>query len=86
MAFDEASRAPVSEIELSAISSGEPLVPFEPAIFGAAANNGQMVVEMAPESRSGLAIDQLAQALCGREPVAPKKTSMLDRLPALLKR
>jgi pilus assembly protein CpaE len=62
------------------------VVPFEPAIFGAAANNGQMVVEMAPESRSGLAIDQLAQALCGREPVAPKKTSMLDRIPALLKR
>jgi pilus assembly protein CpaE len=62
------------------------VVPFEPAIFGAAATNGQMVVEMAPESRSGLAIDQLAQALCGREPVAPKKTSMLDRIPALLKR
>lgn len=62
------------------------VVPFEPAIFGAAANNGQMVVEMAPESRSGMAIDQLAQALCGREPVAPKKTSMFDKLPALLKR
>jgi pilus assembly protein CpaE len=62
------------------------VVPFEPAIFGAAANNGQMVVEMAPESRSGLAIDQLAQALCGREPVAPKKSSMLDKIPALLKR
>lgn len=62
------------------------VVPFEPAIFGAAANNGQMVVEMSPESRSALAIDQLAQALCGREPVAPKKTSMLDKFPALLKR
>lgn len=62
------------------------VIPFEPAIFGTAANNGQMVVEMAPESRSGLAIDQLAQALCGREPVAPKKTSMLDKIPALLKR
>jgi pilus assembly protein CpaE len=62
------------------------VVPFEPAIFGAAANNGQMVVEMAPESRSGLAIDQLAQTLCGREPVAQKKSSMLDKIPAFLKR
>ncbi|MES1201762.1 MAG: AAA family ATPase [Pseudomonadota bacterium] len=62
------------------------VIPFEPAIFGAAANNGQMVVEMAPESRSGLAIDQLAQALCGREPVAHKKSSMLDKIPAFLKR
>jgi pilus assembly protein CpaE len=62
------------------------VVPFEPAIFGAAANNGQMVAEMAPESRAGLALDALAQALCGREPVAPKRTSLLERIPALLKR
>jgi pilus assembly protein CpaE len=62
------------------------VIPFEPAMFGAAANNGQMVVEMAPESKSGLAIDQLAQALCGREPVSQKKASFFDKIPALLKR
>jgi Flp pilus assembly CpaE family ATPase len=45
-----------------------------------------MVVEMAPESRAGLALDQLAQAMCGREPVAVKKHSLLDKIPAILKR
>jgi pilus assembly protein CpaE len=62
------------------------VIPFDPATFGAAANNGQMVVEMAPESRAGVALDQLAQAMCGREPVAAKKNSLLDKLPAILKR
>jgi pilus assembly protein CpaE len=62
------------------------VVPFEPAIFGAASNNGQMVAELAPESKAGLAMDQLAQMLCGREPVAPKKASLLDMIPELLKR
>jgi pilus assembly protein CpaE len=62
------------------------VVPFEPAVFGAAANNGQMIVEMAPESKSGMALDQLAQALCGRELVAPKRPKLFDMIPDLLKR
>ena len=62
------------------------VVPFEPALFGAAANGGQMVCEMAPESKPALALDALAQALSGREAVAPKKASLLGKLPTLLKR
>ncbi len=58
-------------------------IPFDPAIVGAAANNGQMIVEMAPESKPGVALDTLAMALSGREPVARKKTSLLDRIPIL---
>ncbi len=55
-------------------------IPFEPAIFGAASNNGQMILETAPESKAGLAIDALARALCGREPMPRKKSSILSIL------
>jgi pilus assembly protein CpaE len=60
-------------------------IPFEPAVFGQAANNGQMILEMSGESKSGMALDQMARALCGREPVAKKKASLTDVL-SLLKR
>jgi pilus assembly protein CpaE len=59
------------------------LIPFEPILFGTAANNGQMVVDLAPESKPGAALDQLASALCGREPAPKKRTSLFDRLPIL---
>ena len=62
------------------------IIPFDPAAFGAAANNGQMLIEMAPDAKASLALDQLAQAMCGREPVAAKKASLLDKFPAILKR
>jgi pilus assembly protein CpaE len=55
-------------------------IPFEPAVFGAAANNGQMILETAPDSKAGLAIDALARALCGREPMPRKKGSLLSIL------
>ena len=60
-------------------------IPFEPAVFGQAANNGQMILEMAGESKCGLAIDALARAMCGREPMPKKKTGLSDVL-SLLKR
>jgi len=60
-------------------------IPFEPAIFGQAANNGQMIIELAAESRSGVAIDGLARALCGREPT-PRKKSPLEDILSMLKR
>lgn len=60
-------------------------IPFEPSVFGQAANNGQMILECAPESKSGLAIDALARAMCGREPMPRKKSGLSDVL-SLLKR
>lgn len=64
------------------------IVPFDPHLFGMAANNGQMVGEVQPQSKTALAIEALAASLCGRQP-APKKTkaaSLLERLPPILKR
>jgi pilus assembly protein CpaE len=59
------------------------MVPFDPVLFGAAANGGQVLLETQPGSKPGIALDAIARALCGREAPAKKKSSLLDRLPIL---
>ena len=46
-------------------------IPFEPQLFGAAANNGQMIAEIAANHRTAEMFRQLAQQLTGR--TEPKK-------------
>jgi pilus assembly protein CpaE len=55
----------------------EPLavLPYDPALFGQAANNGQMLIELQPRAAGSEAIRQLARALTGRTPVANEKNS-----------
>ena len=55
------------------------VVPFEPEVFGMAANNGQMISETSPAAKSSLAIDQLASALTGRA-VQQAEKSFLKKL------
>lgn len=50
------------------------IVPFEPEVFGMAANNGQMISETSPAAKSSLAIDQLASLLTGRAIQAQEKS------------
>lgn len=57
--------------------------PFDPALFGMAANNGQMIGEVAAQSKTALAIDELAASLTGRKPVETKKTSRSSMIPFL---
>ncbi|WP_395645800.1 CpaE family protein [Terricaulis sp.] len=57
--------------------------PFDPALYGMAANNGQMIGEVAPQSKTALAIDNLAASLTGRKPVETKKSSLADKIPFL---
>jgi pilus assembly protein CpaE len=57
--------------------------PFDPQLFGAAANNGQMIGELAPTSKIAIAIDTLAAQLTGRKPVEAKKPTLADKLPFL---
>lgn len=52
---------------------------FDPVVFGAAANNGQMLFETAPQAKVTMAVEALAGRLCGREP-APRKTSLLSKV------
>ncbi len=57
--------------------------PFDPALFGMAANNGQMIGEVAPQAKTALALDALAASLTGRKPVEAKKASLADKIPFL---
>ena len=42
------------------------VLPFDPALFGQAANNGQMLLELAPRSATSESVRRLARALTGR--------------------
>ena len=52
----------------------EIILPFEPELFGTAANNGQMISETDPTSRSSQAIDHLASLLTGRAITVQQKS------------
>ena len=53
------------------------ILPFEPALFGLAANNGQMISETDAKSETAAAFDTLAQVLTGRREIeAPAKKSV----------
>ncbi|KCZ91270.1 AAA family ATPase [Hyphomonas jannaschiana] len=52
----------------------EVILPFEPELFGTAANNGQMISETDAASRSAQAIDHMASLLTGRAVAAQQKS------------
>jgi pilus assembly protein CpaE len=56
------------------------VLPFDPKPFGMAANNGQMVAEVAPKSKAAEGIDHLARLISRREPPAAQKASVLSGL------
>ncbi len=58
-------------------------IPFDPQLFGMAANNGQMIGEVAAQSKTALALDALGASLTGRKPVETKKASITDKIPFL---
>jgi pilus assembly protein CpaE len=51
------------------------ILPFEPALFGQAANNGQMLLELQPKSPSAESLRRLARTLTGRTATATEKNS-----------
>ena len=58
------------------------VINFDPALFGQAANNGQMLIEIQSNAPSSEAIRRLAQVITGRTPQAQPKsaTSLLSFL------
>ncbi len=48
---------------------------FDPQLFGQAANNGQMLIELQPGSSSAAAIRRLAQIVTGRTPQAAQRNA-----------
>jgi pilus assembly protein CpaE len=55
-------------------------IPFEPQLFGSAANNGQMIAEIASSHRATEMIRQLAQQLTGRVEPKKQRSSLLSPL------
>jgi pilus assembly protein CpaE len=56
------------------------VIPFEPQLFGAAANNGQMIAELSASHRTAESFRQLAQMLTGRSETKKSKSSLLSPL------
>ena len=56
------------------------IIPFEPQIFGAAANNGQMIAEVSSNHRTADTFRQLAQLLTGRSEAKKPKGGLLTPL------
>jgi pilus assembly protein CpaE len=55
------------------------IIPFDAQLFGTAANNGQMIFDVAPESKVAQSLDQLAAQLTGKE-VQTTKPSLFKKL------
>jgi pilus assembly protein CpaE len=55
-------------------------IPFEPQLFGAAANNGQMIAEMAANHRTAATFRSMAQKLAGRVEPPKQRSSFLSPL------
>lgn len=56
------------------------IIPFEPQIFGTAANNGQMIAEVAANHKVAETFRQLAQILTGRSEAKKSKASLFTPL------
>ncbi|WP_297512872.1 AAA family ATPase [uncultured Caulobacter sp.] len=56
------------------------VLPFDPKPYGQAANNGQMLAEVAPKSKAAEGLEHLARLISRREPPAPEKTSIFSGL------
>jgi pilus assembly protein CpaE len=61
-------------------------IPFEPAVFGAASNNGQMIAEVSSRHKSAELFRQMAQHLSGKTEVRRSKAMLSPLLRKLLKR
>src|SRR5580693_8517053 len=62
------------------------IIPFEPQIFGAAANNGQMIAEISSGHRTAELFRQLAHQLTGRNDTKKQRSSLLSPLLDRLRR
>jgi len=62
------------------------IIPFEPQVFGAAANNGQMIAEMSANHRTAEIFRQLAQQLTGRTEPKKQSSGLLAPLMDMFKR
>jgi pilus assembly protein CpaE len=67
-------------------SAPDAVIPFEPQMFGTAANNGQMIAEVAANHRAAETFRHLAQVLTGRGEVKRTRNTLLAPILEKLKR
>jgi pilus assembly protein CpaE len=81
-------RPEIAAAEFAKAIESQPVVsiPFEPQIFGSAANNGQMIAEISANHRSIEMFLQIAQRLTGRSETKKQKSSFLSPLIEKLRR
>ena len=53
-------------------------IPFDPKLFGTAANNGQMIAEVEAGNKIAQTFSELARAVTGRAEVKKSKRGLLD--------
>ena len=61
------------------------IIPFEPGLFGSAANNGQMLIEVQPRSQTAEGIRVLSELLTGRAAQSDAEKGTLPFFSSLLK-
>lgn len=62
------------------------IIPFDPALFGTAANNGQMIAEVQAGSKPAEIFSELAAAVTGRAEIRRARANLLEPLLARLTR
>jgi pilus assembly protein CpaE len=55
-------------------------LPFDPKLFGQAANNGQMIHDINPRAKASEGLTLFTQTLSRREVPAQKPKSLIERL------
>ena len=75
-------RPEITPADFAKALESEPLavIPFEPQLFGSAANNGQMISEMSANHKTSEMFRQMAQALTGRAEMKRSRSSLLSPL------
>ena len=75
-------RPEIAGTEFAKAIESQPIatIPFEPQLFGAAANNGQMIAEISANHRTTEMFLQIAQRLTGRGETKKPKSSFLSPL------
>lgn len=81
-------RPEIKQADFAKALEAEPiaLIPFEPQIFGTAANNGQMIAEVSANHRAAETFRHLAQVMTGRSEQKRMRTGLLSPLIEKLKR
>jgi pilus assembly protein CpaE len=75
-------RPEIKAAEFAKAIEGDPaaIIPFEPQLFGLAANNGQMIEEIASKHKTSELFLQIAQRLTGRAEAKKPRNSLLPPL------